>query len=239
VLVAGALRGASPPESYALLDVATGRLIRSSSLEIAPAPPGSALKPLVLTALLDAGKLKPTEVFPCSGEWKLAGRSFACSHPRISSVDLPTAIAYSCNEYVARVAARFAPGELQGALGRYGLAAEAASGAQANQLQALGQEHVAVTARTLAMAYRKLAATAPPLIREGLEAAVEFGTAQLARVEGVRVAGKTGSAAGRYAWFAGFAPSRTPRFAIAVLVEGRAGGSDAAPIAARLLKEVL
>jgi cell division protein FtsI (penicillin-binding protein 3) len=71
------------------------------------------------------------------------------------------------------------------------------------------------------------------------------GTGNLARVEGYQVAGKTGTAAkvidGRYSTtdynvsFAGFVPSRNPRFAILVVIDtprnGSAyGGSVAAPI---------
>jgi cell division protein FtsI/penicillin-binding protein 2 len=154
---------------------------------------------------------------------------------------LSTAIAYSCNEYVARVAARFDPGELALAFGRVGLSGriERASGVVGSQLQALGEDHVAVSALQLATGYRRLAldANKPELlpIILGLEGAVEFGTAQLAKLDGVTVAGKTGSAAGQYAWFAGFAPSREPRVAVAVMVQGRAGGADAAPIARQIL----
>jgi len=219
------------------------------------APPGSAIKPLSLLALLQSGKLRANETHPCSGDLRIAGRSFACSHPRMSApVSLPEAIAYSCNEYVARVATRFAPGELAVALARFGLASRTqlsgtqpeatgridhAESVEANQLQALGEDRVSVTVLELAMAYHFLTAnaarpeTAP--ILEGLEGAVEFGTAQYAQVAGIKVAGKTGSAAGRWAWFAGFAPSRQPRVVVAILVQGRAGGSDAAPIGGKFL----
>ncbi len=63
--------------------------------------------------------------------------------------------------------------------------------------------------------------------------------ARLAAVEGVRVAGKTGTAAmpGRastHAWFAGWAPAEAPEIALAVFVEQGSGGASAAPIAARV-----
>jgi cell division protein FtsI/penicillin-binding protein 2 len=82
--------------------------------------------------------------------------------------------------------------------------------------------------------------SAPEPVRAGLEGAVEFGTAQLARVPGIAVAGKTGSvqtAAGAgIAWFAGFAPSRSPRVVVTVMLQGHSGGADAAPVAAKLLE---
>jgi cell division protein FtsI/penicillin-binding protein 2 len=77
-------------------------------------------------------------------------------------------------------------------------------------------------------------------ILAGLEGAVDFGTAQLARVSGFRVAGKTGttrSAAGNsIAWFAGFLPSRAPDTVVTVMLAGRSGGADAAPVAAQILE---
>jgi cell division protein FtsI/penicillin-binding protein 2 len=73
----------------------------------------------------------------------------------------------------------------------------------------------------------------------GLEDAVEYGTAQRAHSAGWKVAGKTGSvlAAGgaHLAWFAGFAPSHQPSVVVAVMLQGRSGGADAAPIAGRIL----
>jgi cell division protein FtsI/penicillin-binding protein 2 len=65
---------------------------------------------------------------------------------------------------------------------------------------------------------------------------VEYGTAQRAKVPGLKVAGKTGSVrtpAGAYlAWFAGF----TDEAVVTVMLHGRSGGADAAPVAARILE---
>jgi cell division protein FtsI/penicillin-binding protein 2 len=107
-------------------------------------------------------------------------------------------------------------------------------------MQSLGEDGIVVTLSGLAMAYRGLALHAPESIVAGLEEAVDFGTAQRAQVAGVKVAGKTGSVrtqpGARIAWFAGFVPSRAPEAAIAVMLQGRSGGSDAAPIAGRILQ---
>lgn len=72
---------------------------------------------------------------------------------------------------------------------------------------------------------------------------VDDGTGAAAQVEGLDVAGKTGTAeTGRDglndAWFIGFAPADAPRFAFAVLVEDveGTGGDIAAPIAAEVLR---
>ncbi|HLA66162.1 MAG TPA: penicillin-binding transpeptidase domain-containing protein [Acidimicrobiia bacterium] len=69
---------------------------------------------------------------------------------------------------------------------------------------------------------------------------VERGTGRSGAVQGITVAGKTGTAEGAggpHAWFIAVAPVENPTIAVAVLVEGGgAGGSVAAPIAARVME---
>jgi len=81
------------------------------------------------------------------------------------------------------------------------------------------------------------------LIKAGMADAVNTpaGTAQAAKVRGVSVCGKTGSAQNphgeSHAWFMGFAPMEAPEIAIAVMVEqGGSGGRSAAPLAGSLLR---
>ncbi|MDD5557118.1 MAG: penicillin-binding protein 2 [bacterium] len=83
------------------------------------------------------------------------------------------------------------------------------------------------------------------VVREGLRKAVatRFGTGQKARIDGVEVAGKTGTAqAGteearvNHSWFVGYAPFDDPRIVVAVMLEGKAsGGFFAAPAARRVI----
>jgi penicillin-binding protein 2 len=68
----------------------------------------------------------------------------------------------------------------------------------------------------------------------------EQGTGSLARVEGIEVSGKTGTAQNPHgqdhAWFVAYAPSEHPEVAVAVIVENAGhGGSVAAPIVGKLL----
>lgn len=78
---------------------------------------------------------------------------------------------------------------------------------------------------------------------------VEAGTGTAARMEGVEVAGKTGTAqTGRenenpHTWFISFAPARDPKIAVAVIVENggsfgseATGGAVAAPIARTVME---
>jgi penicillin-binding protein 2 len=74
---------------------------------------------------------------------------------------------------------------------------------------------------------------------QGLAVAGKTGTAQVVRLE--KVAGKTGLAIPRqyrdHAWFASYAPADAPEIVVAVLVEhGMGGGANAAPIAQRVLQ---
>lgn len=242
-------------------DVVSGRMILSEGSEMARLlllPPGSTLKPLVLLALLRQQLLRPEETYSCPGVLHIAGRQLNCSHPRLSQpLSVADAISYSCNCAIAHFASRFKPADLAEELARAGLksrtgllpGAEATGvissrGSEASlQLLALGEEGIRITPLELLRAYRGLAQGSAPTmagpIVSGLEGAVAFGTAQKARVDGISVAGKTGTvraeSGNRYGWFAGFAPSHQPQVALTVLVRGTSGGSDAAPIASRVL----
>ena len=80
---------------------------------------------------------------------------------------------------------------------------------------------------------------------------VDSGAADNARIDGVSVAGKTGTAENGDGepytlWFTGYAPADAPRYAITVLIEdggglGQNGCGDcqAAPVAKQVLEAVL
>ncbi|MBI4388004.1 MAG: hypothetical protein HY582_03060, partial [Candidatus Omnitrophica bacterium] len=79
-------------------------------------------------------------------------------------------------------------------------------------------------------------------VKQGMLRVVEsqYGTGQLARIDFLRLAGKTGTAQAPphepHAWFAGFFPYENPRVALVVFVEhGGSGGL----VAAKLVKHVL
>ncbi|MFI4981569.1 MAG: penicillin-binding transpeptidase domain-containing protein [Nevskiales bacterium] len=253
------------PDAHAaalLVDVPTRRLLAVHGASLAAAallPPGSTMKPFALAALLESGKLRPDDAFHCPGQLMVGDRPVVCAHaPLGEPLRVRTALAYSCNCFVANAAVRFQPGELALALARIGMASRTgwfgeteaagqvprAESKAATQLQAIGEAGVLITPAELALAYRHLALTSArrgmEAILAGLEDAVEFGTAQRAKVAGLTVAGKTGSIhaadGAAIAWFAGFAPSRSPAVAITVMLQARSGGTDAAPIAGRILE---
>ncbi|RJP57496.1 MAG: penicillin-binding protein 2 [Candidatus Auribacter fodinae] len=84
------------------------------------------------------------------------------------------------------------------------------------------------------------------IIYHAMEEVVQhrYGTGMKARVEGIPVAGKTGTIQlgtpenrRHHAWFVGFAPSDDPQIAVVVLMEdARSGGTDAAPIASKIIE---
>lgn len=75
-------------------------------------------------------------------------------------------------------------------------------------------------------------------VRHFMTDSVEYAYAQLAKLPGVAVAGKTGTAETGpgetpHAWFIGFAPAEQPRIAVAVIMEHQGSGSEVATPAAR------
>jgi len=83
-------------------------------------------------------------------------------------------------------------------------------------------------------------------LQRALVRVVEYGTASSARISGVTVAGKTGSAehsrrsSKSHSWFVAYAPVENPVIAIAVVVEAAGHGSEvAAPIARQVIQRYL
>jgi len=81
------------------------------------------------------------------------------------------------------------------------------------------------------------------IIRTGLEAVTDNGTAKILQSAIVKVAGKTGTAqfdnnTKEHAWYTCYAPVDNPQIAVTVMVEGGGEGSDAAaPIALKLINK--
>jgi penicillin-binding protein A len=85
-------------------------------------------------------------------------------------------------------------------------------------------------------------------LRTMMESVVREGTGTAAALQGIDVAGKTGTAEivpdqdVNQPWFIGFAPSAAPRIAVAVTIErsqGGQGGTEAAPIAKQVMEALL
>jgi cell division protein FtsI/penicillin-binding protein 2 len=247
-----------------VVDVTSGKILAARGLETArkkKTSPGSTLKPFVLMALLDAGKVDVAESRICRKPLRIGGANLDCTHPeQVAELNAAEALAYSCNSYFAEVAPRLTGRELAEALRRAGLdtrsgmaegEAEGRIAVPATQedvqLEALGYSGVEVTPLELLEAYRRLALrkrngaeARDAAVFAGLEKSVEYGMARSAAVNGMKVAGKTGTSPARntrwtHGFFAGYAPADFPEIAVVVYLEqGR--GMDAAAVAQPVLE---
>lgn len=117
-----------------------------------------------------------------------------------------------------------------------------------------GDDHIETAYEVRARDIMNISSSTLAALKEGMVDVVYGGqgTARRARAEGIKVAGKTGTAQWgpkrrerTAAWFAGFAPADVPRYAFAALYEGRPndnsvhGGTHAAPLIGKMLTGVL
>jgi len=248
-----------------VIDVSSEKILAAKNLDVAGRDlvrPGSALKPFVLLELMETGKLDAKQRLLCRRPLRIGGVRMDCSHTRdVAELDADDAIAYSCNSFVAEVTLRLDEGELLEALRKAGLDSptgltkselagqiERPANQAQIQLMALGERGIEVTPLALLEAYRKLALrkragtiSAAGAVFDGMEHAVAYGTAHAAFVEGMKVAGKTGTAAAAnnprtHGLFVGYAPAERPEIAVVVyLKQGR--GPDAAMVARAVFSE--
>jgi cell division protein FtsI/penicillin-binding protein 2 len=256
-------------------EVSTGKILAAQGMEVAAhrlVRPGSTVKPFVLMALLDAGKIEASERLLCRRPLRIDGLRMDCAHPTsVVDLDAEEAVAYSCNSYFAEAATRLSGAELVQAFRRAGLDSpsgmvkdesngriETPRDREMLQLEALGARGIEVTALELLGAYRKLAmrkragvgaaaieggTISAPIssgnrsvaVFAGLEQSVAYGMAHAANVDGMKIAGKTGTAASResartHGLFVGYSPAEKPKIVVVVYLEQRNGG-DAAGIA--------
>lgn len=194
--------------------------------------PGSVMKPFVVAALMQSGKLRPDEIIDTPHSLRVGDKTFrdvAWHDPQLSVADV---LRYSSNTGMIHLSWRFTPQELHDWLGRYGFGQDLAMGnvftrsgllndwrdwvPQDQASNTIGQ-NVSVTPLQLAAAYSILAydgvyvpprlveddvlpephrVLAPEIaqsVRSMLIHVVEDGV-PLAKVPGVTVAGKTGTA---------------------------------------------
>ena len=91
---------------------------------------------------------------------------------------------------------------------------------------------------------RPISSEVAAALTQMMTSVVDHGTGRKARIQGVRVAGKTGTAqnsATDHAWFVGFAPADHPKIAVAVFIKngGATGGDISAPLARQVIQAYL
>jgi cell division protein FtsI/penicillin-binding protein 2 len=240
---------AKPASSSVVLDAKTGKILASSgralSLRIHP---GSTAKPFTAVALIDAGAIVPIS---CTGNLEISGRKLTCSHPVVTGpIDLPVALAYSCNQFFTANGTRLSTAALGAVLRRFGFEVETPITPAQRALMAIGEWGVRTTVAGLANAYSALARltiSSPTRyleLRKGMRAATEYGTARLARPAAGSISGKTGTSPApdrlrTFALFAGWAPAEDPKVVVAASVSHGRGGGEAAPLARTLFEKHL
>jgi len=226
--------------------------------------PGSTVKPFTFSAALDAGVIAANARIDCeNGVRKYGAKTMRDASPH-GVLDLGGALAVSSNVCTAKVAEPLGD-KLGAAFRRYHLAAPDHVDTRSLEGAAISSgEGVPVSALDLATAYTALAddgvyhapgaagervmtAETARAVRAMMVRVVEDaeGTGQAARIEGVRVAGKTGTAPSgakrNYASFVGIVPADAPRFVVLVGADGveKQGGVVAAPAFAAIATRAL
>jgi beta-lactamase regulating signal transducer with metallopeptidase domain len=247
-----------------------------------PIVPGSTIKPLVIAAALEEGAITASERFDASPMESSTGTPVIVDASPNGMLDAKGILAVSSNVGMVRVFGKLGGAKTATWLARLGFAnapktiedttrgAAYAIGASmtATPLEVAGAYamlanggtyHAPTFAARKDQAPRVLSRQTAKTVLEMLESVTtsDRGTGKAARIEGVRVAGKTGTAHVRkskdgadyyasseyYASFVGTAPLESPRYVIFVGAEtardGGTGGKLAAPVFARIMKRLL
>ena len=215
-------------------DSLTDRSVVRNSAYLAEVEPGSVMKPLVVAALLQDGKLKPNETLPVAETLQVGEKTFSDVTAHEPTLAVKDILRYSSNVGMIKIGSRFTSAELADWYRRYGFG-KTANVAHVNESDGhinppetwVPQDHasavigqsVSVTALQLAAAYsifandgryitpeivesevdpsrarQVLSPTVARTVRDMLTYTVENSSLIDAKVNGVKVAGKSGSA---------------------------------------------
>jgi penicillin-binding protein 2 len=101
----------NPKKLAPLLDYKTALADNSPGLNRAidaSYPPGSTFKPVTALAAMETGLVTPFDIIPCTPDYKKYGQTFLNWTPLIDQgMDLPTALAESCDTYFYELGNRF------------------------------------------------------------------------------------------------------------------------------------
>lgn len=261
-----------------VLDPTTGNVLAAghrggteSTAQLAavrPMVPGSTMKPLVIAAALEEGAIQPTDTFDASPS-PLTPLEDAEPH---GVLDVREILAVSSNVGLAKIFDRLGGAKLASWGKRFHLSVpvtipDGPSGAAVAIGAKFSSNPLEIAGAFAALAnggiyhtptfvphrddgervVRADTATTVLGLLEGVTS--EHGTGKAAHIDGVRVAGKTGTShlgtgsADYYASFVGTAPADHPRYVIFVGAEtprdGGSGGKVAAPVFARVMNRLL
>lgn len=233
--------------------------------------PGSVMKPFTIAAALDAGAIQASAMFPGeSGSWSIGGKTLRDSAPH-TTMSIGDVLAFSSNIATAKIGAALGRDKLEAAFARFGFDMKMRdaddyefallAGGEAGSVTPLaiaegfaalvngGERFAPSTSGAKAEGTRAIRAETSRAMIPLLEGVVarDDGTGKEARVPGLRVAGKTGTAKrtelgadgtphevrGSFATFVGAVPAEAPRLVVLVSAatseERYSGGTIAAP----------
>ena len=251
-----------------VLDARTGAVLaaatRGDGDARAARSPGSTMKPFTFAAALEAGVVTATTRVDCeNGTRRYGDRTLADASPH-GTLDLGGILAVSSNVCTAKLAEPLGDW-LAESLRRYHFAAPAHIDTRSLEGASIASgAGIGVSALDLAAGYTAFADGGVRHAPDGSSERVmpsdtartvlalldrvvndADGTGHAARIDGIRVAGKTGTALSRgdrhYASFVGIVPADAPRFVVLVGVDGvtGAGGNVAAPVFANIASRAL
>jgi cell division protein FtsI (penicillin-binding protein 3) len=251
-----------------VLDAKTGAVLaaatRGDGDARAARSPGSTMKPFTFAAALEAGAVGAAARIDCeNGTRSYGDRTLADASPH-GTLDLGGILAVSSNVGTAKIAEPLGD-RLAESLRRYHFAAPAHIDTRSIEGASIASgEGIRASALDVAAGYtafadggvyhapdghseRVMPSATARAVMTMLDRVVNDadGTGRAARIDGVRVAGKTGTARSRggrhYASFVGIVPADAPRFVVLVGVDGvtGAGGKVAAPVFAKIASRAL
>lgn len=206
-------------------------------------PPGSLMKLITAETLVEKGEVWN---YRCVGHEKINGKKYQCwTYRGHGSVDLPRALAYSCNLFFATLGNRMGAEAVLKALKSYSFS-ETPSLEKLRQAElpkfAIGDSPLfKVSPLEMAVFWQtyltKMGDPAFAGIRQGLLRSVTEGTASRLKVKGMTFLGKTGtsdSMGKSYktdGWFLGAAPAESPQAAIVVFLREAHGFEEPVALA--------
>ncbi len=226
--------------------------------------PASTIKPFVAAAAIDSGVVSETTSYDCHSPYYVDGVKFTNYNSDFGSVSVTDALAKSVNVCLIKIAQNTGPVVFRDKLAGFGFNMNnwpQKGKSEALQLATASLGDIPVTLETLTKTYAVLAnkghlpqANAGSVILETtansvtrmLERSVTSGTGKQAAIDGISVAGKTGTLVDEtngthLALFGGYVPANAPRFAMVVILEdgystekngekSTTGGTLAAPV---------
>jgi beta-lactamase regulating signal transducer with metallopeptidase domain/beta-lactamase class D len=245
----------------------SGKNINQNSWKSRMFSPGSTIKPFIAAAAIDSGASSETKSYDCQTPYSIEGKTFSDYYISKGPTSLTQAIAKSSNVCLIKVAQETGLPVIRKKLTEFGFDMNTwwqANQSDASQLaMAAVGGNIPVTMDSLTKSYALLAnkgrlfkgeettiisPATTNSINHILENVVTHGTAKLAAIPGVRVAGKTGTVAEddnpakgeQLALFAGYLPANAPNYAMVVVIENghlsqngkilTSGGELAAPV---------